>query len=54
MILKRGFEMINKNKVFGYLSGFHFSFLENGQEITIWYSVFSGSEKVFVNGEVIS
>jgi len=45
---------MNKQKEFSYTKGFSFLFEEGGSEIEAWFSAFSGLEKVFVNGELVS
>lgn len=45
---------MNKKKPFSLIKGYSFTFQEAGHQIKAWYSVFSGLEKVYVDGELVS
>jgi len=42
------------NSTFSFVKGYSFSFEDEGRLIEAWFSAFSGLEKVFVNGELVS
>ena len=45
---------MSKDKKFSFTKGFTFFFEDEGCTIDAWFSAFSGLEKVYVNGELIS
>ncbi len=45
---------MSKKKEFSFTKGYTFTFEEDGAVIEAWFSAFSGLEKVFVNGELVS
>jgi hypothetical protein len=45
---------MSKEKTFSLRKGFTFSFEDEGSTIDAWFSAFTGLEKVYVNGELIS
>ena len=45
--------MQSKNQ-FSFLKGYTFSFEDDGQSVDAWFSAFSGLEKVFINGKLVS
>ncbi len=45
---------MKKEKAFSFLNGYSFTFTEGDDQIVAWFSAFSGKEKVFVNGALIS
>jgi len=45
---------MSKEKIFSLRKGFTFSFEDEGNTIDAWFSAFSGLEKVYVNGDLIS
>lgn len=45
---------MDKAKPFSFLKGYSFSFEDDGNQIDAWFSAYSGLEKVFVNGQLVS
>lgn len=45
---------MSEKKLYSFLKGYSFTFDDDGREIKAWFSVFSGKEKVFVDGNLIS
>lgn len=45
---------MSTEKIFSIVKGYTFSFEEEGNVIDAWFSTFSGLEKVYVNGELVS
>ena len=45
---------MSEKKSFSFLKGYSFSFDDGGRKIEAWFSAFSGMEKVFVDGNLVS
>ncbi|WP_111641201.1 hypothetical protein [Marinimicrobium alkaliphilum] len=45
---------MSKEKAFSFIKGYSFSFEDEGRKIEAWFSTFSGLEKVYVDGELVS
>lgn len=45
---------MSKPKAFSFLKGYSFTFDDEGRNIEAWFSSLSGSEKVFVDGTLVS